>query len=531
MGKEIFVFEGAMQQRFWKALCLAALLLAPSCRAQNAPTPQNSRLGINLNGPQDWNSELPFNDVFRMARPWISQKQGEGWGKGPQLELDEHGWVKKLEANCYADSPILTVQKAPLGEYVVLYEGEGKLDFWPGGNVSIKESKPGRIVLDVKKPGLFVKLVQTNPDNYIKNIRVLLPDTEKTYKEQPFRAGFLQTWKAMNTYRFMDWMHTNGSKIEKWSQRPQPTDATFSGDGVALETMIDLCNRQGANAWFCMPHKADDDFVRQFATMVKERLDPKLHVYIEYSNEVWNGQFEQNRYAAEKGKAAGIDPAERPWEVAGKYYARSSMEIFKIWEQVFGGREKLVRVLAWQAANPWWSDNIILPFEDAYKNADALAIAPYITVLPRPGGKPNSDEMATWTTEQILDYTEKTALPESLKWMRDQKKIADKYKVRLICYEAGQHLVGVGGGENNQKLTDLFIAANRHPRMGEIYKKYLDGWLQEGGGDLMALFSSVGESSKWGSWGIAESYDQTPADAPKLSAVLEWNKTNPRGAK
>src|SRR6185503_7994745 len=140
--------------------------------------------------------------------------------------------------------------------------------------------------------------------------------------------------------------------------------------------------------------------------------------------------------------------------------------------------------------------------------------------LPRPGGKPSSDEMANWTAEQVLDFAEKEALPKSLEWMQGQKKIADKYKLRLICYEAGQHLVGVAGGENNQKLTDLLIAANRHPRMGEIYKKYLDGWHEQGGGDLMAMFSSVSTPSKWGSWGLAESYDQTPDDAPKLKATL-----------
>jgi hypothetical protein len=36
------------------------------------------RLGINLAGPADWNTELPLVDVFRLSRTWISQKKGAG---------------------------------------------------------------------------------------------------------------------------------------------------------------------------------------------------------------------------------------------------------------------------------------------------------------------------------------------------------------------------------------------------------------------------------------------------------------------
>jgi hypothetical protein len=89
--------------------------------------------------------------------------------------------------------------------------------------------------------------------------------------------------------------------------------------------------------------------------------------------------------------------------------------------------------------------------------------------------------------------------------MRTQKAVADKYGLKLVCYEVGQHLVGVGGGENNEDLTKLLIAANHHSRMGGIYTKYLDAWHDLDGG-LMCIFSSVATSSKWGSWGLAAIY-------------------------
>ena len=90
------------------------------------PAAAKPRLGMNLNGPADWNTELPFVDVFRLSRPWISQRKGQPWGKGPELALDEHGWVKRLEPDCWAETPLCTIEGGhyPAGEYTVLYEGE-----------------------------------------------------------------------------------------------------------------------------------------------------------------------------------------------------------------------------------------------------------------------------------------------------------------------------------------------------------------------------------------------------------------------
>ncbi len=84
----------------WALGILAALLgwffLPLAVWSASVPEPKPA-LGMNLNGPADWNTELPFVDVFRLSRQWISQKKGQPWGKGPVLELDAQGWVKRLE--------------------------------------------------------------------------------------------------------------------------------------------------------------------------------------------------------------------------------------------------------------------------------------------------------------------------------------------------------------------------------------------------------------------------------------------------
>jgi len=485
----------------------------------------HARLGINLSGIVDWNTENPFVDVFRLSRAWISQKEGQPWGKGPRLELDEHEWVKRLDPGCFVETPILTGGHAPVGDYVCLYDGEGEIRF--GANSKMISMSPGRIVvhIDASKAGTFLSLRKTNPANPVRNIRVLLPGFEKSYRAEPFSPAFLERWRAFDTIRFMDWMDTNGSKQKDWADRPRLDDATWSIKGVPIEVMVDLCNRLKANPWFCMPHLASDDYVRRFAMLVKEKLDPSLKVDIEYSNEVWNGIFAQHRYAEAQGRELGLGPKERPWEGAAMFYARRSVEIFAIWERVFGGHSRLVRMIAWQAAGgAYWTDNMLLAQQNTAKHCDALAIAPYISFMPSPENKKlRSNEVAKWSVDQVLDRVETNALPECLGWMRTQKAVADKYGLKLVCYEAGQHLVGVGGGENNAALTKLLIAANRHPRMGAVYTKYLNAW-RDLGGDLMCLFSSVTASSKWGSWGLLEGADEN--SAPKFDAVMEWKQTN-----
>ena len=482
---------------------------------------------MNLSGIADWNTEHPFLDVLRLSRAWISQQQGKPWGQGPALEVDNHGWVKRLDPGCYAETLVLTGGHAPSGHYLCLYEGEGEIEFGGRGKVVARTSGSITVEVDGRKEATFLSIRKTNPDNPIRNIRLLLPDAKASGKHDLFTPAFLDRWREFNTFRFMDWMETNGSKQRNWSDRPTLADATWSIKGVPVEVMVALCNQLKLNPWFCMPHLATDDYVRQFAKTVKRELDPELKVYVEYSNEVWNGIFGQHRYAEEQAKQLGLGPKDRPWEGAAMFHARRSAEVFQIWENAFSGRERLVRVIAWQAAGgAYWSDNMLLGQGDTAKRCDALGIAPYISFMPGPGSrKLKSEEVAQWTVEQVLDYVETNALPECLGWMKTQKAVADKYGLKLVCYEAGQHLVGVGGGENNEALTRLLIAANHHPRMGMIYTKYLEAW-RDLGGDLMCLFSSISADSKWGSWGLLEGADQ--ASSSKFDAVKAWNQNNPR---
>jgi hypothetical protein len=98
----------------------------------------------------------------------------------------------------------------------------------------------------------------------------------------------------------------------------------------------------------------------------------------------------------------------------------------------------------------------------------------------------------------------------------------------LIAYEGGQHMVAfVKNQELVKQISQTMHACNRHPRMGQLYSRYYAEWARLGG-DLFAVFSSTGQYSNHGAWGLAEYYDSKPADYPKLDATLhtakEWGQ-------
>ena len=78
--------------------------------------------------------------------------------------------------------------------------------------------------------------------------------------------------------------------------------------------------------------------------------------------------------------------------------------------------------------------------------------------------------------------------------------------------------MGTGAVVNVDGITEKLIAANRHPRMQQLYERYFHHWFEMGGG-VFANFSFIGNPSKWGSWGVLEYQDQPINEAPKYLAL------------
>ena len=428
---------------------------------------ENSALGINLGGVTYWSTEIVFVDIFKHSQTWKSQAPGKKYAQGGPLDLTKDGWVRSLADNGqFADSIILSSinGRYPGGVYTCLYDGQGQLKFAYG--TAVVDEKPGSIKVQVRPEQnlLTLGITKTDPKDPVRNIRFILPGFEETYSTQPFHPDFLKRWQKFKVLRFMDFQHTNNSRQTSFSDRPTPAMQTQGDrDGVSLEYMNQLANTLNADPWFCMPHLATDEYIREFAKMVKQQLKPNLKVYIEYSNECWNSMFAQARYCKDKGKELGL--SDNDYQAQLRYYSKRSVQIFKLWEKVFDGTKRLVRVLAAQSANPWTSEQV-MNFEAAYKQADVMGIAPYFGHAL--GNPKNQDSTVKMNVDDVLDAC-KGYIAKNNKTIAKQAELAKARGLRLIAYEGGQHLVGHGGAENNKAMEQLFHSANRHPRMKQLY--------------------------------------------------------------
>ena len=500
-----------------------------------APAPHPS-LGTNLSELKDYSRSWPFVDAFKMARPWISQLQGAPWGTGPALQLDGNGWIKSLQSGQYAETIIFDNalddhSSFPTGEYTLLYDGNGTIGF-DLQSASIVSQTQGRMVVSVApaQNGIFLTITATDPANPLRNIRFIMPGFESSYLTQPFHPLFLSRLQNYKAIRFMDWMLTNGSTVRNWTDRAKPSDYTYSLRGVPIEVILQLANSTNATPWFNIPAQATDDYIRQFAATVKQQLNPALKFYVEYSNETWNGSFAQTKYIQARGQELGfsVDPT-----IAGAYYtAFRSTQIFDLFRSVLGSSSRMVRVIASQAENSWLSDQT-LGFQNAFGNADALAIAPYFNcsdtasggfgVLGDPATASQVDGMSV---DGIVDIELAHINGCALRQMQSNSAIAKKYGLALVGYEGGQSLVGYYGAENDNTMTALFKAANRSPRMNALYAQYLSNWVGAGG-DLLVSFNEAGAATKYGSWGALEYQDQDPLTAPKFQALTTFAIQHP----
>jgi hypothetical protein len=483
-------------------------------------------VGVNLAPVSDWGPAWEFVDGFKQAREWIPQNiEGDPWVTGADLSRTPTGHIASLDVGQVAATLLFRELEGhyPAGEYVCLYEGQGTIEIDGFDGKTIRR-EPGRMVVDVTPGdgGILVRVTATDPADPVRNIRFVMPGYEETYAEQIWHPAFLKSLDHFSVVRFMNWQRTTNSPLVHWRDRATTEHfSQASAKGAALEYSVGLSNRLSADPWFCMPHQCDDEFVRAFATMVKEQIEPSRTIYIEYSNEVWNNSFPQAHYAEEQGMALGL--SDDPFEARLRFYAQRSVEIFAIWEDVFGSTERLVRVIATQYASPWAAKTTV-DWQEAYAHADALAVAPYF------GGSlglpANAEETAAMSVEDVL-----ATLAEDIEAQQsrtaDHKALAQARGLDLIAYEGGQHLVAVGDARKDASLTATFIAANRHSQMRELYRTYLENWQARGGG-LMVLYSHLTQYADYGSWGLSEWQDQDVATAHKLQGVLDYTSEGRR---
>lgn len=514
---------------------------------------QGRSLGIGLNGICDFSPELPFVDIFKSSRVWFPQSESK-WDSGETLDLDSSGWVKSLPSNGVAST--LMMRDIPniyrTGHYVVSYEGTGTIEYGFDAKKVDSESLAGRDVIQVDQAstgGIYLKITSTDPNktgDYIRNIHVYheddLPLVELGVQ---FNPEFTQKIKDFGTLRFMDWMTTNGSPQKDWADRPTLDDSTWARKGAPVEAMVALANETGTSPWFTMPHQATDDYIAHFAAYVRDHLDPKLKAYVEYSNEVWNWQFPQAHYAVDQAKAKW---GETLVGTAGwmQWYGMRSAQTADIWKSTFGAeKERVVSIVTTQTAWEGLEDPILNTpawvaegHAPAWKSFDAYSVSGYFG--GNLGSAENTATIKSWLADAdggfgkalqqlsvggLLPGDNQFSVADTIESFQYHADIAQKHGLNMVAYEGGQHLVGVGGAENDPELANFLVELNRRPEMQGLYTKLLDGWKQSGG-TLFNHFVDASTPGKWGSWGSLESIIQSTS--PKYAALTNFIADNDR---
>ena len=482
-------------------------------------------VGTNLAGIAYWSTQFPFADLMKSGMGWRSLDVYGVWD-APFPALTADGYPAALKPGQRAVSAVAwNGSHYPAGRYVVLWEGAGSIGF-PMSKVTVAETSANRIAIDVTDTSgpLWVSIDSTSGTNPVRNLRFLWPGTEATYASQPFNPVFLAKVAPFPVLRFIDWGATNVTPVVEWAQRSHVADVTYATPaGVPIEVMIDLANTLHVDPWFCIPHQASDDYVRQFATLLRDRLDPALHPHIEYSNEVWNTGFGQTQWAIARSQALGLDI---PFGQPAAFYAMRSVQMFKIIQDVWGAdRGRIVRVIAGQAV---W-DNFLthaLAYQDTAANADVMAIAPYFNAVEA-GDPARVATTLTLTSDQIVDQMLVHIRGDIKSSMIANAALAAKYKLKLKAYESGAgDTSSYFPADKIDAMTALFMAAHNNPRMRSVYTEYYTQWVAAGG-ESMNQYSDVGNWSKWGLWGSLRYVTQDPATAPKYQGLLDFIAAHP----
>ncbi len=534
---------------FLLVVLLSATAMATSVHAQDRA------LGIDdpvtswgLSGLSDWDTAMPFLDIARNMRPFWGFTN-ETWEAmdAPTLAangaLDADGYPIRIPRGL---TGIRTTwawnldygARQRAGLYILTYQGRGTLSF--GGSARIVSSTPGRIVFEnTDGGGFWLDITAIDSGNHVRDISIVRADHAALAEAGAmFRPDWLALIADARELRFMDWMHTNNAPAVDWATRPRPADASWTAKGAPLEVMVRLANETGTDPWFTIPHTADEDYIRQFATYVRDHLDPRLKAHVELSNELWNASFEQFHWMREQAIANWGRRVSDDWETIFSYHTKRATEVALVWEDVFGGAapDRLVNILGTQVGHTWLLDRqLVAPGWQKYEPdtyIDPTTVFEEIAATTYFGGSlmgqpdlraelaariRNSGNSAySWIFERVaIKDGMEDAIPNVLEGLANQRAQADANGMRLVVYEGGQHMhhsFAVEGmtEQEAQSLGDFVAGFVRSPEMAALYADLWDGWQKVGQGSFMQ-FTETSAPSRWGSWGIlAFPGDDTP---------------------
>ncbi len=501
------------------------------------PTPGgDASLGMNLSEIAYFSRELVFVDAVKSARRWVATNpNGQPFDTGGTVTTDANGWPL-LQPGQSAQTLLLTDKPGayPVGTYNVTFDGSGTLAFeFDASNAQVTGA--GTMTFNVNTAtdnGVLMRIVSSDPANPVTNIRVWMP-TFGPGSPSAFHPDFTTKLAPFGVIRFMDWQQTNGSGVVEFVDTSN--GKTFSQDndnGVALKYMIELCNQLGADAWFCMPHKASDAFVTQFATAVRDgvpnadpdlaipALNNDLKIYVEWSNEVWNFSFPQQAWVSQQSGANIFDEA---WF---EKWAEQAKKDFDIWAGVFAGNpDRLIRVAAGQQANVWVTTRLTEELDEINGEFDAIACGAYFDERHAPFH-------AGTTVQDIINNAINETIPNTFAGQyQNHGDLAQQLTnnlgrtIPLLAYEGGQHYTVHGNTSLPYFQAFKDVQTYDHPVLPDMYDAYTANLeaFNQGGGSLYMAFNLASKPGPFGSWGHLQFLNDSNTQAPKYRALIDFS--------
>jgi len=504
-------------------------------------------IGMNLNAVTYWSTEEPFVDRFLTNGGWTARNP-YGSDVTSTLRYDAQGDPINLTGISSISVSVGVDPKSasPVDEYVLTYSGTASRITI--NNATIVSQAPGKVVFDYTgpdtKPSVYVGFYGLDATHPINDVHVVRSDQQSLFQAgEIFNPDFVAKVSNWGIVRFMDWGNTNDSHSVTWTQRTTLDDQSWSksthADGVPIEAMVKLANEAHVDMWYNMPTTANDTFVLNALTYIRDHLDPSLKVHVEWSNEVWNKGFAANGYAQSKADALwgnGTSVAHG----ANIYYGYRSAQIANFAHNVFTGTHsgQLVDVLAGQAANSSLLTYILQGVDKAgLGTASALfhdyAIAPYFGSEFGDAGT-NSTSRATiigWANSgsagldaafHELEFGGSLGTDLSLavvnKWLGQAATAAQSAGLSLVTYEAGAALdTSRYPVADRAAVQDFFGKLMNDPRMGDLYTKLVADFKAAGGTDFLA-FNDISGNSTSGYFGVLDSvYD---SHSPRYDALI-----------
>ncbi len=490
------------------------------------PQACSMELGTNMSGFADWQFERPMKNLFKTIRHeyigYLSDCYCWNSNVADQLIMDQNGYPTHIPQTTTA-GPNTLIRYMISSEggnltqdttYVILYDGIGTIGL--GGALNIISNTANRLVFVPTANGnIDLSILTSTLGNHVRNIRILkLQDEYANLETDPFYSEFKEKIAPFSVLRFMDWGNTNGNTNINWATRANQNYFTYAGTkGVPYEIMIKLCNETQKDAWICVPHLADDDYITQMATLFRDQLDGNLNIYLEYSNEVWNWIFSQAHY----------NNNNRPLNLSyGRAMAERAGKTFRIWHNVFGDeRCRVKRVLGLQASFNGLNEEILsqLP-QDEW---DFGSPTHYFGLDHGVTGTPRLDILGSAATVADIMTNAANSFNAFKPLVKQDYRLIKLFGKKIITYEGGQHFVGNSFGIPYPYQQAMWDAQNSQA-MYNMYDMIHDT-IRSWGCELAANFSLASvQESVYGSWGVIPDIDVQPpymTTAKKYQALLD----------